>query len=268
VQSRRYERLVRTTLTVSLLLAAIVGTVIGGLFEDAVATEIVDINIYPWSSIGKIGIATMSVEHACSGAVIGSSEFLTAAHCLYNATTKSFFPAGSIHFLLGYARGEYRAHRVASRYTIPPTFDPSLYSYPPNRERLLVGARYDWAIVYVDEPFPADVRPLRLATATPMPGTAVEIAGYPIERPHMITADSHCRVVEISSDKKLIAHDCVTHQGDSGGPLLSKDDEGLILGVNVLVPNLMRVDFREQSKKWGAAVSAASISEFLASPTH
>jgi len=260
VQGRRYEQLLRTTLTVSLILAAMVGTVIGGRFD-------VDITIYPWSSIGKIGIASLTVRYACSGAVIGSNEFLTAAHCLYNVTTKRFFPAGSIHFLLGYARGEYRAHRIASRYTIPPAFDPSQYSYPPDSEKLLIGARYDWAIVFVNEPFPTDVMPLRLATATPSPGTAVEIAGYPIERPHMITADPHCRVVEISSDKKLITHDCVTHQGDSGGPLLSRDDEGLILGVNVLVSNLKRVDFREQSKKWGAAVSAANISEFLASPT-
>src|SRR6516225_9155740 len=229
-----------------------VETVIGGPSD-------VDINIYPWSSIGKVAVASMSVRYACSGAVIGSSEFLTAAHCLYNDTTKRFFPASSIHFLLGYTRGEYRAHRVASRYTTPPAFDPSRYSYPPDREKLLIGARYDWAIVYVNEPFPTDVMPLRLATATPSPGTAVKIAGYPIERPHMITADLHCRVVEISSDKKLITHDCVTPQGDSGGPLLSKDDEGLILGVNVL---------REQPKKWGAAVSAANISEFLASPTH
>lgn len=261
MQSHHYQRLFSTTLTASLILAAMVGTAIGGPY--AVTTEIEDVNIYPWSSIGKIGIATMSAEHACSSAVIGSSEFLTAAHCLYNDTTKSFFSPGSIHFLLGYDRGEYRAHRVASHYTIPPAFDPSQYGYPPNREKLLVGARYDWAIVYVNEPFPADVKPLRLATATPSPGTTVEIAGYPIERPHMVTADLHCRIVEVSSDKKLIAHNCVTHQGDSGGPVLSKDDEGLILGVNVLVPN-----FREQSKKWGAAVSAASISEFLASPTH
>jgi len=105
--------------------------------------------------------------------------------------------------------------------------------------------------------------PLRLAAAMSSPGTAVMIAGYPIERPHLITADRNCRVVEISSDKKL--HHT---QGDSGGPFLNKDNEGLILGVNVLVPNLMHLDLREQSKKWGAAVSAPSISEFLVSPTH
>jgi hypothetical protein len=83
-------------LTTSLVLAAMVGTVIGGPFD-------VDINVYPWSSIGKIGIPSVTVRHACSGAVIASNEFLTAAHCLYNDRTKLFFPAGSVHFLLGYA---------------------------------------------------------------------------------------------------------------------------------------------------------------------
>jgi len=216
----------------------------------------------------KVGIASVAVRYACSGAVIGSNEFITAAHCLYNGKTKLFFPAGSVHFLLGYTGGKYHAHRVASRYTIPSAFDHSLYSYPPDEEKLLVSARHDWAIVFVDEPFPTDVKPLRLATATPPLGTAVRIAGYPIERPYKITADLHCRVLQVWSDEKMISHDCVTHQGDSGGPLLSIEDEGLILGVNVLAPNLMRTNFQEQSKKWAAAVSAASISEFLASPTH
>jgi protease YdgD len=257
VPGRHYERLLRTALIAPLILAAMIGAVIGGPFD-------VDMNIYPWSSIGKVGIASVTVRYACSGAVIGSNEFLTAAHCLYNEKTRIFFPAESVHFLLGYAGGEYRDHKVASRYTIP-SFDPSLYSHPPNREKFLIGARNDWAIVFVDESFSTDVKPLRLATATPPAGTAVRIAGYPIERSYMITADLHCQVLQISSDKKLITHDCMTHQGDSGGPLLSKDDEGLILGVNVLIPNLMPVDFRDQRKKWGVAVSAASISDFLAS---
>jgi TPR repeat protein len=227
--------------------------------------EIVDANIYPWSSIGKVGVTSVTLRYACSGAVVGANEFLSAAHCLYNGETKRFFPTGSIHLLVGYSRGEYRAHRVASRYTIPPAFDPSQYSYPRKLEKLVIGARHDWAVVYVDEPFPADVKPLRLATSIPSPGTAVQVVGYPVERLHTMTADPHCRVVEISSDKKVISHDCVTHPADSGGPLLSKDDEGLILGINTLG---LRADPREPSKKGGAAVSAASISEFIATPAH
>ena len=65
-------------------------------------------------------------------------------------------------------------------------------------------------------------------------------------------------------DVKLIVHDCVTHHGDSRGPLLSADEEGLILGINVLGHPLL-VELEEQSKEGGVAVLAAKISEFLAS---
>ena len=216
--------------------------------------EIVDINASPWSSIGKVGIAGHSASQACTAAVIGPNQFLTAAHCLYSAHERRFMPPATIHFLLGYAKGEYRVHRVASRYTVPPTYVPLKID----------AASGDWAVVYTDEPLPTDIRPLRLATATPSVGTAVKIGGYPVERPHMMTADLHCQIRAISFDGKLIAHDCVTHHGDSGGPLLSADDEGLILGVNVLGHSLL-VELEEQSKEGGIAVSAASIAEFLAS---
>jgi V8-like Glu-specific endopeptidase len=223
--------------------------------------EEVDMHQFPWSSIGKVGDAGQQ----CTGAVIGPKEFLTAAHCLYLFRTGRFLAAQSINILLGYEKGDYRVRRVASRYSIAPEFDPSPYGYPPDLEKLMRGARHDWAIVYVEEPFPADVKPLRLTSAIPSPGTAAMLVGYPIERLHMMTADRHCRVVEISSDTELIGHDCVTHRGDSGGPLLSRDDEGLILGVNDIGPDL-RVHIKDQSVKWGAAASAASIAKFLASP--
>jgi hypothetical protein len=39
-------------------------------------------------------------------------------------------------------------------------FDPSLYAYPPKRTNYLIAARNDWAIVYTDESFPLDIKPL------------------------------------------------------------------------------------------------------------
>jgi protease YdgD len=214
--------------------------------------EIVDVNVYPWSSIGKVGFSSFNVAKACTGAVIGANQFLTSAHCLYK---NHFMSPESIHFLLGYIKGEYRAHRVASRYTVLPTFVPSKTD--------TLGD--DWAVVYIDELFPQGTRPLRLATEIPFSGTAVKIGGYPMERSHMMTADEHCRIKAVSADRKLIAHDCVVHHGDSGGPLLSADGdaEGLILGVNSLGYSPL-VELQEQSKEGGIAVAAASVSEFLA----
>jgi hypothetical protein len=218
-----------------------VGLLAAGNIDLKPHREIVDIHKYPWSPIGKIGIMGYSSGQLCTGAVIGPNVFLTAAHCLYNKPTGGFMPARGIHILIGYEKGEYRAHRVASHYTIPPALDKSAFTHlRPGPKKLWAAASYDWAIVYTSEPFPSDVRPLRLASTIPSLGTAVMIGGYPIER------------------------NCVTHHGDSGGVLLSADDQGLIFGVNSLAYDL-RVELREQSKEGGVAVSAASITEFLGS---
>ena len=115
---------------------------------DSPHREIVDANTYPWSSIGKVG----AKRHWCTGVVVGSNQFLTAAHCLYNEAAGRFISAESIHFLLGYAKGEYRVRRVASRYTIPPTFDPpKITSFEPAK---ITSLHDDWAILYVSEPSP------------------------------------------------------------------------------------------------------------------
>jgi protease YdgD len=212
------QRTVRMSLPQSAFLAAVLMllslrfTAIALVTEQIGAEsrrELVDINTYPWSSIGKIAIPDFRAVNACTAAVIGPNQFVTAGHCLYNARIGRFVAAGSIHLLLGLVRDEFRAHRVGSRYIVPPGFVPTKAD--------TLGE--DWAVVDSDEPFPADIRPLRLATAMPSPGTAVRTGGYDFPRVRVMTADEHCSIIAISVDKKRIAHDCATYPGDSGGPL-------------------------------------------------
>jgi protease YdgD len=237
--------------------AVAIGATIGVLtFPQAVGQtalkfqrEIVDANSYPWSSLGKIG---NSAGGQCTGVVIGPNQFLTAAHCLYNKAAHRFIAAGSIHFLLGYVKQQYRTNTTAVRYIVPPMFDPTGQS-PSFAD--------DWALLYADEPFPLDIKPLRLSSSIWPPATEIKSAGYARERLHMMTADQHCRVVSVSADTKLIVHDCVVEPGDSGGPVLAGDrsNEPSIVGINV---GGIR-DSKFSRSKGGAAVSAASIAQYL-----
>ena len=219
--------------------------------------EPVDVTAYPWASIGKIGISTVSVHTSCTGSVISPSEVLTAAHCLYIERTGRFISAEAIHFLLGYDKGEYRAHRIGSRYMTSPKYDPA----KPEET-----AGDDWAVITVESPFPPDTKPLRLADERPLPGAPVLTGGYPSEKAHMMTADKHCRVEAVSDDGKLISNTCIIHHGNSGGPLLSADKgaEGLIIGVITLGFSKIE-ELKDQSKEGGVAVAAWAIKQSLAS---
>jgi protease YdgD len=186
--------------------------------------------------------------------VISTNQFLTAAHCLYNRGAHRFISAEYIHFLLGYVREQYRLHTVASRYIVPPGFDPTKV------EAGLATRADDWAVVSVSDSFPSDTRPLRMATGVPAVGAPVKTAGYARQRRYMMTAYDNCRVRSVSPDRKLIAHDCAIESGDSGGPILSADgdEEAVIEGINV------SVTAPQNPLKLGFAVAAASIMESLA----
>ena len=220
--------------------------------------EIVDVQKFPWSSVGKV---TTSGGH-CTGVVIGTDRFLTAAHCLYMPRTGHFLLPESVNILLGYRKGDYHAHGIGSHYIVPPGFVPSLYDYPPNPTNYFTAARNDWALVYTAEPFPSDIKPLQLTSTEPLQGTAVEMGGYPAESLYALTADKHCQITHFSPDDTLVAQNCITHSGDSGGPLLRADDESVIVGLQVLGYSSL-VQLREQSKEGGVAVSAAKIAKFL-----
>ncbi len=212
----------------------------------------VDADAYPWSAVGKL---FNSVGGACTAAVIAPDRVLTAAHCLYAFRTRRFLPPDAIHFLLGYARGDYRIHARVARYRVGRGYDPA-------RERDTASS--DWAVLELAEPLPPGVRPLALASALPDIKTTLVLGGFAQDRAYLMTADMDCHVTGLARDGKLIFHDCVIAHGDSGAPLLSPTAEPgryRCLGVTV---GLLQADGRRVG--FATPVSTALLADAVPMP--
>jgi protease YdgD len=177
----------------------------------------------PWTAVARLQIPGVS---RCTAVVVAPRLAVTAAHCLYSRRAGHWMPAGSVHVLIGYAAGGFKAHLLAQRYRIAPGYQLS----DPDGTR---GA--DVALVSLAEPA-ADV--MALAISSPPAGTAAGLAGYNQDRAEVLEVDAHCAVAGVLRDRhggELLAHDCAATRGTSGGPLLVRDADGreVLAGVQV-----------------------------------
>ena len=166
-------------------------------------------------------------------------------HCLYDWRHRRWPSPSSLHFLAGYSRGTYLAHRRGEELVLSPGFQPT-------REPDLSVAAHDWAILILDAPI--DIQPLPLAANEP--ADAVVQAGYSQDRAHILSVDEGCRILGAALGGGLLVHDCDATRGDSGSPLLTRDDRGTRLaGVHV---GVVTVD----GQPFGVAVPVSELAGF------
>lgn len=165
-------------------------------------------NTHPWASIGRLNVAGFRVRRHCTAALVSTDLVLTARHCLTGLGGGVWADPSKVHFLAGYARGRFSAHRTASGYI------------PVGREATLVRLSA-----------PVDLPPLPIHDGSAPPtGAALAQAGYSADKSHVLTVDPACSFLGARPGGRW-RHDCEAVSGDSGSPLLIDRPGGLSIAA-------------------------------------
>lgn len=184
--------------------------------------RMVDINAQPWRALGRV---QTEVGSRCTGVLVGPRTVLTAAHCLFGRGTDTYVQPRSVHFLLGYDRGQWAARARVTAISAAPEYRP---------DRGPAGA--DWALLTLDAAIGTPDRVLPLLREPPPPRTPVMLGGYQQDRPEVLMADTECRMLGVQAHAggvRTIVHDCAGTRGSSGAPLLARRADGrwAVIGV-------------------------------------
>lgn len=179
--------------------------------------ERVDVAQPPFSAIGRLNNASGTY---CTGVLVGRRTAVTAAHCLRARRAGGMMRPASIHFLLGYERGEYSFHSVAESFYVPEEFDPAAPRAKPEA---------DWALIRLKEVPPQHHARMPLLTDGE-PASFVAV-GYARERRYWLTSSSACAPFERVGSNGLVLGRCHTAEGYSGGPLI--DPAGRLVGIQI-----------------------------------
>lgn len=219
----------------------------------------------PWQSIGRVNIGGRA---HCSGTLVATDVVLTAAHCLYSKRDRKMVVPSIVHFLAGYAKGEYRGHSKVKSYIVGTGYDGA-------RGPGQANAPHDWALLSLEVALgdelgflsvPSDWFDRPAGTGLPRPAPRnVEIeanittAGYPGDRKHILSLEEDCKILATAQKGKVLFTSCIALKGDSGGPILQRRNEDWhIIGLQTAA-------IRVGEKISGVGLSAIAYQPYLAS---
>lgn len=198
----------------------------------------VDSAVAPWQSIGRVNIGGRA---HCSGTLVAVDVVLTAAHCLFSVREQKMVVPGIVHFVAGYARGDYQGHSKVKTYKVGDGFRGEEGASRSN-------VAHDWALLTLEEPLGKELGYLSVpsgwfdrdpSVGLPQPqGRRLEIAshvttaGYPGDRGHVLSLEEDCNIISTANAGRILFTSCIAIGGDSGGPILQKaGTDWRIIGV-------------------------------------
>ncbi len=168
----------------------------------------------PWNAVGKVFAHKGSRIDYCTATLIAPSVAVTVAHCLHNKRTGKRLRPSAVHFLAGYRKERYIAHRKAKCLKINP-------AYKLRRKPTFESVSEEFAFIVLDKPI--NVLPARILDSRKLKvGDRLVHAGYCCDRRYLLSVHDGCEVKFLKGN--VVFTDCDTADGASGGPVFVEQD--------------------------------------------
>lgn len=165
-----------------------------------------------WDAVGRLDLGERGF---CTGALIGPSLVLTAAHCLYDKDTGARIEAAQIEFRAGWRFGRAAAYRGVKRAMAHPDY---VYGGGEKLERVA----FDLALVELDQPIRLPSIVPYATAAQPADGDAVGVVSYGQDRAEAPSLQKTCHV--ITGQVGVLVLSCAVEFGSSGAPIFAIRD--------------------------------------------